>query len=453
MDNKNTKQQAVDPRLASLTTLLQLEKSARHAENRSDLKFLFANETYRLIPYQQAVFWTFSDSGKLTVQAASNVSVVEKNSPYIQYVTKLLEYQVDQETARDVVVLDETMVSKSLEAQWQEWLPKSVVYFPFISPKGELVGGFCFSIEQWNEAYEALFERLADAYVHAWLALSSGPSMTDLFKDWFSRKKLSLLAVLFLVMIFPVRQSVIAPAKVVAKSPEVVTASIDGIIKEIAVKPNQAVKKGDLLFSMDSTEAQGQLNVARQTLEVSRADYLKNAQQAFSCHSCKAKLPRLKSMINQRDAEVAYYEALLARSQVYAKKSGVVIFDDVNDWLGHPVRVGQRVMLVSEEKDTWLEIELGIDDAIDLEAGSDVSLFLNINPLNVYSAKVIQTSYEPTLIGPSQLVYRIKAEFSVNEDKPRIGLKGTAKLYSDHVIFAYYLMRRPLSWLRRTLGW
>jgi hypothetical protein len=35
---------------------------------------------------------------------------------------------------------------------------------------------------------------------------------------------------------------------------------------------------------------------------------------------------------------------------------------------------------------------------------------------------------------------------------PRIGLKGTAKLYAGYVPLGYYVMRKPFAWLRRAAG-
>jgi len=40
-----------------------------------------------------------------------------------------------------------------------------------------------------------------------------------------------------------------------------------------------------------------------------------------------------------------------------------------------------------------------------------------------------------------------------HEDLPhRIGLRGTAKLYGEKVSLAYYLLRRPITFVRQHLG-
>jgi len=52
------------------------------------------------------------------------------------------------------------------------------------------------------------------------------------------------------------------------------------------------------------------------------------------------------------------------------------------------------------------------------------------------------------------MAYRLRARF-VDDDgatPPRVGLKGTAKLYGETVPLAVYLFRRPLAAIRQHLG-
>jgi hypothetical protein len=50
------------------------------------------------------------------------------------------------------------------------------------------------------------------------------------------------------------------------------------------------------------------------------------------------------------------------------------------------------------------------------------------------------------------LGYRLKASFADGTRIPRIGLRGTAKIYGEQVSLFYYLMRRPLAALRQLIG-
>jgi hypothetical protein len=67
-------------------------------------------------------------------------------------------------------------------------------------------------------------------------------------------------------------------------------------------------------------------------------------------------------------------------------------------------------------------------------------------------ATLRQASYEATLSPSGLLGYRLKALFADGSRVPRIGLRGTAKVYGERVSLFYYLMRRPLAAVRQLLG-
>ena len=51
------------------------------------------------------------------------------------------------------------------------------------------------------------------------------------------------------------------------------------------------------------------------------------------------------------------------------------------------------------------------------------------------------------------MAYRVTAELARDDSaKPRIGSRGTAKLYGPNVPLAFYLFRRPFAVARQWLG-
>jgi HlyD family secretion protein len=150
-------------------------------------------------------------------------------------------------------------------------------------------------------------------------------------------------------------------------------------------------------------------------------------------------------------------EDQLKRLDVRAPRSGVVAFGDINDWQGKPVVTGERVALLADPKDAGLMVYLAVADAIALQTGAEVKLFLQVAPLKPLKAQVSQTSYQAVLSPEGVSAYRLRAKFiELNEEQrelARIGLKGTAKLYGEKAPLAYYLFRRPISALRELTGW
>ena len=97
-------------------------------------------------------------------------------------------------------------------------------------------------------------------------------------------------------------------------------------------------------------------------------------------------------------------------------------------------------------------IHLSPDDAVQLEVGAEVTVILNIDPLSPLKARITQTSYEATLMPDNTLAYSVRAELVPGSAVPRIGLKGSAKVYAEEVSLGYYLFRKPILFLRKTFG-
>ena len=77
------------------------------------------------------------------------------------------------------------------------------------------------------------------------------------------------------------RLSVLAPVEITARDPLIVSAPMDGVIKEIFVKPNQRIKKGQSLFSLDDTATRNEYEVSKKALSVARAEYMRATQKGF----------------------------------------------------------------------------------------------------------------------------------------------------------------------------
>ena len=106
-------------------------------------------------------------------------------------------------------------------------------------------------------------------------------------------------------------------------------------------------------------------------------------------------------------------------------------------------------------------IWLPVAEALDIEPGAEVRLFLQTAPLSPLAARLSQTSYQSVLSPDGVASYRLRARFdpagsAAGSGPPpaaRIGLKGTAKLYGAQAPLGYYLFRRPLAALRAFAGW
>ncbi|MDQ8036259.1 MAG: biotin/lipoyl-binding protein [Pedobacter sp.] len=412
---------------------------------------MIVNETRKLVPYRQALLWELDDAGVANIVAGSGASEIESHAPYIVWANLLLKTQsvADLRKPRMLLAAD---AGDEVARDWAEFCAEHVLLVPLISPRGDVVAGMLLAADgAWEEGHLVLLERLADTYAHAWSALRGGRQKINI-RALLTRRRKQIAFAMAVVLLFPVRQSVVAPASVAPRHPVVVAASMGAVVKEIYVMPNQEVKAGQPLFAFDNTDVNGRLEVARKSLDVARADLIKNMQMAYSCDECRSRVPVLKAEMDQKEVELQYALSMQERSLVRAEVEGTAIFRDRNDLLGKPVSVGERIMLLAQPDDSWLQVQLPVQDAITLSKGSDIRFFLNTDPLSAFSATLVQTSYEAEQTSHDVLAYTLMADFSGGK-RPRLGLRGTARLYGDWVPFSYYVMRRPISWVRQHMGW
>lgn len=468
---------------ALLTRLVQLEKRARACEDRHELSFVMVNETATLVQYRQAAIWVGEAdprSGKLSggIAALSGLASPAGNSAFNVWLGDLLARHAASPVGNVPSVI--TPAAEDLE-MWQEYLPEKGLWLPLAlhaSPKegadgaeqaqagdgkAALQAGLAFWREEdWGRQELAALTELCDAYAHAWRALD-GNNLS-----WFGeggwrglwrrirrkRWKLWLGLAVLAVMLFPVRQSVLAPAEVVPRDPFTVRAPLQGVVERIIVQPNASVQKGDLLVLLDAQDIRGKLEFARQTLAVAEAELRQGQQQALFDERSKASLGLLQGQRDQSASDVEYLEGMLERTEVRADRPGVAVFDDPQEWSGRPVALGERIMVIADPQDIELEANLPLADAIELRQGAEVRLFMNSEPASPVAATLVRVGYRAMPVADGTLAYRARAAFVEAGSRPelRIGLKGTAKLYGKRTILAAYLLRRPLTTLRLWLG-
>lgn len=342
---------------------------------------------------------------------------------------------------------------------WREWWTQGIWAVPLRSRAGRVLGWGIFLLEaapaQWQ--VEAI-RRLAGSWGYCWEMLEGGGRA----ERWAARWKavgrplrLAMLVALAAALFIPVHQTALAPAEVISLDARVVAAPLDGVIKTIHVRPNQAVRAGDLLFSLDDTTLRNRYEVARESVAVADAELIAASQRVFQDSTTQSEIALLTGRVHERRAELEAVRAQLARVHVLADEDGVAVFGDPDDWLGRPVSTGERIMLLADPEDPGMLIYLPVADALAFEPGARVKLFLTVQPLQPLTGEVRETSYQAALSPDGIASYRLRAVFQ-DEDggtPARIGLRGTAKLYGDQVPLGYYLMRRPLAALREWTGW
>ncbi len=442
----------------AMSLLLALERRIRNCRDHQQLALLAVNECRQLVPYRQATLFSRRGTGAFQETAFSSVPAPDRHAPMTVWLRRAVRHLLKNHDPGQPHAFQASDLPPELAGDWPEWLAAEAFWQPLTQPGGQppLAGLWLTRVKPWSDGERQVLDHLGHALGHAWhrLALANRP-LARLLRPpatgWWRRILTGLL--LMVILALPVRLSVLAPASIVPETPLVVAPPLEGVIKEFFVTPNQTVNAGQPLFSLDETTLESRFEVAKKSYEVVRADFLRATRKGFSKEASKAEARLLEARLAIEKAEVRYAGEQLSRITVRAPRAGIAVFGDANDWLGKPVRVGEKIVIIADPAHTEVEARVPVDDAIILEPGAPVTLFLNIRPVDPLSATLYHADYEAGTTPRGLLAFRIKARLKPGTPPPRIGLQGTAKIEGQTVSLFYYLFRSPLSVLRQWVGW
>lgn len=442
-----------------LATLLELGHRVRQSTSARELEFVAVNDTHALAPYRQAALW-LEDGG---VRCLSGIVQIEANVPYVQWLNDICGQL--EKTGKNRGPIDTYDFPGASGEDWAEWLPTYGLWLPL--PTAQPAGGLLLARDlPWSEEEIALLGEWVDLWAHAWRALHRPPRWSwSMLKagcralaerpdgqHWWQWPLTRWGLAVLVVMLFPVRLTVLAPGELVPAQPAVIRAPLEGVIDTFHVQPNQVVKKDQPLFGFDEALIQSRLDVSRQALATAETEYRQTAQQALADSKYKAQLAVLTGKIEEKRAEVIFVADQLNRARVLAPQDGIALFDDPSEWIGRPVAVGERIMRIATPGDVEVEAWVPLADAIPLADDAAVSLYLNASPLSPVDARMRYLAHDAVERPDGTYAYRLRARLE-GSTTHRVGLKGTAKLRGSWVPLIYWVLRRPLASIRSTLGW
>ena len=440
-----------------LARLVMIQNRAHEAETAQEMAIFATNQSHELSPFFQSICWHRNSLNIVEIMAVSGVSSIDSGAIIVRFMVKLVKAILAMEGSEKSKIIGLKDVSGQLRDDWVEMMPPHCQWLPFSKDDRTEAGLLIFYEQPINRKRQTLFDPLTKTYGHIWYGLPENKKKTKGFIGRMTRSSKAKWVIFFcvlLILAIPVRESALAPAQVVAIKPAVVGSTVSGIIQKIHVQANDFVKQGDLLVSLDATEAVSGLEIAEKELESAQTEYLIASQRAFSLEDAKAEVALLKSRTETAELKVQQAEFLLERTRIYAARDGIAIYTDEYEFLGQTVDIGQRIMLLADVNAVEMDISMPVGDTIDFRVGDKVNLFLNTDPARPVKGILRQTSYEPRSEESGEYVFLLKATFEDADFRGRIGWAGTAKVYSsDRVTLFMYIFRRPIASVRRFFGW
>ena len=436
--------------LAGLSKLVQIEWDVRQADSAEAIGFIAVNDTHRIIAYDHAIFW---HAKRNKIEAISGGLKVEPTAPQIVWFNALAKHIARQSEALDTLAILPANLPATLARDFAKWVAGEILWVPLSGPKSQLLGGlFLLRNTTFNEGEQRILARLGNAFGTALTALRARVLRS---RPAISKKAIaSALAVVGIALLTFVKlpMTILAEARVSPSQPMLVTAPIDGVIAKILVRPNENVRAGQPLLQFDTTSLLAEKEIAAKRVAVLRAQSHRAEAQAFTDVEARAQISSQRAKLVEGEALLSYARQRLARTNLKAPVAGVAIIDDTTEWIGHPVKIGERIMLIASPEQAELEIRIAVEDALYAVPGAKVDFFLATAPADPIAASIKKVSYNARPQPDQSTKFIAEAEFTGKGNLPRLGLTGTARIEGPRVSLGYMLLRKPLAKLRRLLG-
>jgi len=439
------------------TELLEFQRKLELCKSLRELNFVSVNDTFTVLNYDQAVMWQYDVRGKVSIVAVSGLAEISVDTPYVQWLGRAIHYILVNHPD-PVAALPFADLPESLSEDGKDWVHENILHCSLFSPDGRLLGGlFLNRHAPFEDEDKAVVTWLGSSVGFAVWAWRQNAKKIEHVTRAFGKRSFQYAAglgaiVTLLFAFFPVRLSALVSSEITPVKPFPITAPIDGVIRKILIEPNQVVKADEVLAELDDTSIRNKLAVSTKAYETASTDYQRAVNKSFNDEQSKGELLVLGSKVKEKLAEVAYLSEMLERLRITAPQGGIAIFSDSEDLRGRPVQTGERIMIVADPSLVGVTLYLPPEDAVELDVGGEVTVYLNIDPLSPLRASIVQTSYEATAQPDGAIAYVIKAALLPGSSPPRIGNKGTAKVYGKSVSLGYYLFRKPILFLRRSFG-
>tara|TARA_B100000676_G_C18086785_1_gene855735 strand:+ start:1429 stop:2787 length:1359 start_codon:yes stop_codon:yes gene_type:complete len=437
-----------NPLALSAIRLLQFESEIRELRNKSELYFHLAHDLSAIAPFDCSMLFVRNIVGTFKLELVKNIPDADGSSELVQ---KIHAWLASDKNVQDKDVL-KLSLKEDINFENEKYPFNNILWVPIISA-GELnVGLLLFRKKEFTDKHLSLLQRLSKTYGHALGALQ--PKKSSFFKGKLINTipaKIILVSGFCVSLFIPIPYSVLASVEVVPDDPFVVTAPFDGVINTIEVETNSIVTKGDLLIQFDDLRARNEKNLAYQRLEVANAKLENITALAFDHIDAGYDQAIAYTEYGLAQLEAAYADEMLAKTQAISAVDGVAIYTDKNDWEGKSIKMGEQILKVADPKKVKYHIELPVSDVIAIKKGTPVTVYLDSSPLGGHTAILDSISYKPALTASGVMAYTLVA-MPEEGDNPRIGSRGTARIYSGTSPLIWQLVRRPLQFVRQRLG-
>ncbi len=441
-----------EDKITRLSRIFSFEKKIREAKNIVELRYIVTNELRTITPYVFAFVGQWIKNSKFKIETVSDIAIVERTSPTTTLIQKMMRQKI-KELSYEVHAF--TPDSKNLlPAKGEKPLPSNFLWVPCFSvQKGPEAALLLCREDNWTDEEIEYVKHLSATIGHALGSLTNHNTLMGVFKylrnSFF---QFFILLALIASMFIPVKLSTIGKMEIIPKEPNFINSPLNAVAQKMLIENNEEITINQSIILFEKTQLQNDYELSMQEQRIIETELLQAQQSSFNSSEDKAMLARLQGRIKLAKEKTIYQKLLLDKTTVFAPSNGIAVIKDKSLIIGKPFQIGETIMMIADPNKILVEIMVPVKDSITIKKEAKVNIYLDSDPLNVMKAKVIKYSYEPEMTSQNILAYRVTAKLIDENIYPRIGLRGSAKIFGDEVRLYFYLFRKPIIFLRQTFG-
>ena len=427
-----------------LESLISLEGEAIAAKDALSLQHLAVNRPRDILDCGH-IFWVSRAGKNVKILAVTGQEQMDPHTPFAQWLTTDLKTRAQKGD-----------LNSATQWQFQSRRDVDLINYPFTQAHyapfcpNPNAGGLLFTfVNPPTDTHVPIMARLGEIYglVNAARRGAKRARMAPRKRKIF----LGTLLLLGLIGLIPIPMTTLAPAEVVADTPFILSAEFDGVIKDVLVTPNAQIKAGDPLVQLDDVTLRNELVLANKELKLAEVRRRMAGLRAFVDADAKREIALADAEAELAVARRDYARERLDKTILRAPRDGLALFSDVSELTGRPVSNGEAILRIAEPTRVLLRLHAPLAHGEALREGARVRMFLDNDPVAPLEAKLVRASYRASTMPEGGMAFEAHAALR-EDDLPRIGARGVAKIYGEKAPLAYFLVRRPLTLARQMTG-
>jgi len=222
----------------------------------------------------------------------------------------------------------------------------------------------------------------------------------------------------------------------------VISAPINGFVKEAPRRAGDTVKKGEVIGRFDDRE----LKLERVKLVGQSTQYGQQVREAMAQRN-RAQAGIVLAQLDQAQAQLALIDEQLARTEMVAPFDGVIISGDLSQKLGAPVERGQALFEVAPLDSFRIALRVDERDFGQVVPGQKGELAVTAIP-NQRFAFVVTRITAVNTAKDGRNTFRVEARLDGEPGRLRPGMEGVGKVYIDERRLVWIWSHSLIEWLQ-----